>query len=335
MDKGDFIVQFMDLTDVELSKPIDDLNPSRLESLMGLALRTSSAYNDPYKDSLKVQLFPYGIGDQLLTIIAIETPMERTDFPQVCNYKLPGAEGFSFSYDVKWPISLVLTPRVIVCYPLVFRPLFFCKHVERQLCNMWISSKGCVGTALSDQKDKAVVFALRQKMLNFVQNFQYYMAFEVIEPAWNAFLTTMQKVSNVDEVLECHLGMITSILDDSMLTIKVLLEKVTRILNLCLRFCKKISLMYSQNNFDAHIYEKICAADVKFSKMLVSFLKEVSEISQSSNKSNKVGNIIHRMNFNGYYTSSLEDSANTTQQPSSLSVSSLRKPLPSISSPFD
>lgn len=73
----------MDLTDMELNKPIDDLNPSRLESLMGLALRTSSAYTDPYKDCLKVQLFPYGIGDQLLTIIAIETPMERTDFVSV------------------------------------------------------------------------------------------------------------------------------------------------------------------------------------------------------------------------------------------------------------
>ena len=104
----------------------------------------------------------------------------------------------------------------------------------------------------------------------------------------------MQKVSNVDEVLECHMSMITSILDDSMLTIKILLEQITKILNLCLRFCKKISLMYDQNTADENIHDKIRAADLKFSKLLVNFLREVSEISQNSNKSNKVGNIINR-----------------------------------------
>lgn len=75
--QGDFIVQFLDLTESELNKQIDDLNPVRLESLLGLALRTSSSSTDPYKDCVKVQLFPYSIAEQMLNIIAIETPMEH------------------------------------------------------------------------------------------------------------------------------------------------------------------------------------------------------------------------------------------------------------------
>lgn len=41
MSQGDFIVQFMDATDQELSKKIDDIIPSKLESLLGLCLRYS------------------------------------------------------------------------------------------------------------------------------------------------------------------------------------------------------------------------------------------------------------------------------------------------------
>lgn len=54
MDKGDFFVHFMDLTDEELKKPVDDIVPPRLEALLELALRMSTANTDPFKDDLKV-----------------------------------------------------------------------------------------------------------------------------------------------------------------------------------------------------------------------------------------------------------------------------------------
>lgn len=53
LDQGDFIVQFMDMAEDELRKNIDDIIPTRLESLVELALRTSSANHDVYKDNIK------------------------------------------------------------------------------------------------------------------------------------------------------------------------------------------------------------------------------------------------------------------------------------------
>ncbi|KAL0179958.1 hypothetical protein M9458_025400, partial [Cirrhinus mrigala] len=53
MDKGDFFVHFMDLTEEELKKPVDDIVPPRLEALLELALRMSTANTDPFKDDLK------------------------------------------------------------------------------------------------------------------------------------------------------------------------------------------------------------------------------------------------------------------------------------------
>ena len=53
MDKGDFIVQFMDMTEDEMKQDVENIMPTRLESLLELALRTSTANVDPYKDDLK------------------------------------------------------------------------------------------------------------------------------------------------------------------------------------------------------------------------------------------------------------------------------------------
>jgi gamma-tubulin complex component 2 len=59
MDKGDFFVHFMDLTEEELKKPVDDIVPPRLEALLELALRMSTANTDPFKDDLKVNMLEY------------------------------------------------------------------------------------------------------------------------------------------------------------------------------------------------------------------------------------------------------------------------------------
>lgn len=56
MDQGDFYVHFMDLTEEELKKPVEDIIPTRLEALLELALRMSTANTDPFKDDLKVRL---------------------------------------------------------------------------------------------------------------------------------------------------------------------------------------------------------------------------------------------------------------------------------------
>lgn len=53
LDQGDFIVQFMDMTDKELKKPISQISEQRLESLLELSIRTSTANSDPYKDDIR------------------------------------------------------------------------------------------------------------------------------------------------------------------------------------------------------------------------------------------------------------------------------------------
>lgn len=67
-DQGDFIVQLMDMCEGELVKNINDIVPHRLESLLELALRTSTANSDPYKDDMRAELLPYDLIHQMFKI---------------------------------------------------------------------------------------------------------------------------------------------------------------------------------------------------------------------------------------------------------------------------
>lgn len=155
--QGDFINQFMDAAEQELSKNVDRVQPMRLDNLLGLTLRVSSTKYDRYNEDLHCQLFPFELCTQMEKIhLAGSThfPMDDDDDnntgrdagndgnwhyhdpqrPHNEKINLTGMECFAFRYEVCWPVSLVLNHFAILEYQMLFRQLFYCKHVERQLC---------------------------------------------------------------------------------------------------------------------------------------------------------------------------------------------------------
>ncbi|XP_013870241.1 gamma-tubulin complex component 2 [Austrofundulus limnaeus] len=237
MDKGDFFVHFMDLTEEELKKPVDDIVPPRLEALLELALRMSTANTDPFKDDLKIDLMPHDVITQLLRVLAIETKQEKAIInAEPTDVALSGLEAFSFDYIVKWPLSLIINRKALTRYQMLFRHMFYCKHVERLLCNVWISNKDSKQYSLSSAKWFAAAFALRQRMLNFVQNIQYYMMFEVMEPTWHVMENNLKTASNIDDVLCHHTSFLDNCLKDCMLTNPELLRIFSKLMSVCVMF---------------------------------------------------------------------------------------------------
>lgn len=237
MDKGDFFVHFMDLTEEELKKPVDDIVPPRLEALLELALRMSTANTDPFKDDLKIDLMPHDVITQLLRVLAIETKQEKAIInAEPTEVTLSGLEAFSFDYIVKWPLSLIINRKALTRYQMLFRHMFYCKHVERLLCNVWISNKDFKLYSLPSAKWFAAAFALRQRMFNFVQNIQYYMMFEVIEPTWHIMENNLKTASNIDDVLCHHTSFLDNCLKDCMLTNPELLRIFSKLMSVCIMF---------------------------------------------------------------------------------------------------
>jgi gamma-tubulin complex component 2 len=72
LDQSDFMVHFMDISEEEMNKHFKDIKVSRLESLLELSLRITSANSDPYKDDLKVKLFYTDLKSMLMRIQTIQ-----------------------------------------------------------------------------------------------------------------------------------------------------------------------------------------------------------------------------------------------------------------------
>lgn len=111
--------------------------------------------------------------------------------------KLLVIESFTFNYEVHWPLSLILNKKSLACYQMLFRHLFYSKYVERLLCQVWRSNKVAKKFQYQDAKHYREAFVLRQKMLHCVQNLEYHMMVEVIEPHWCLFLQKISKVGLV------------------------------------------------------------------------------------------------------------------------------------------
>ena len=96
----------------------------------------------------------------------------------------------------------------------------------------------------------ASAFALRQRMLNFVQNFEYYMMFEVIEPHWRHFQASLGAVENIDQVLALHMELLESCMKDCMLINQELLKIVTKLMMVCITFSNFIQVNIREKQKD-------------------------------------------------------------------------------------
>ena len=71
-------------------------------------------------------------------------------------------------------------------------------------CSVWLSNKSAKRYTLHSCRWYASAFALRQRMLNFVQNFLYYMMFEVIEPNWHLLEANLDSVSAISTAVTVY-----------------------------------------------------------------------------------------------------------------------------------
>ncbi|KAL4163848.1 hypothetical protein KRP22_005275 [Phytophthora ramorum] len=243
MDQGDFFVDFMNVAEEELKLRADKLSLSRLESLLHLSLQTSTCSSDPYKDDLQCFLSPHNLISHLETIHqrAHKGPRDSLTTFESSSIGHPGykvIDAFTLDYNVKWPLSLVISCGALTKYQLIFRHIFFCKHVERQLCDAWLSHQATKELSLRSALGPS--FCLRQRMLHFQQNFVYYMMFEVISPRWHDFQQQLANVGTVDDILELQGEFLDICLKECLLTEPDLLRVLTRLMTVCMTFANSI-----------------------------------------------------------------------------------------------
>jgi gamma-tubulin complex component 2 len=250
LDKGDFLVHFVDIAGEQLSKRAPDISVDKLQSLLELSLKLSSASSDPHNEDLTCALERQGIIHQLLSIqslrddgtgaggVAYDGDEAHVAMTPKEALRLTGFETFTLDYEAPWPVSLVLSRRALTKYQLLFRHMFHCKHVERRLCATWQTwqSSATRATATADAGSLGRAYILSQRMLHFLQNFVYYLACEVVEPNWHRLEAKIAEASNVDELAAEHDAFLDACMKEGMLFWPTILRRLEKIKSACLRF---------------------------------------------------------------------------------------------------
>jgi len=316
---GDYLIHFADLSREELAKPIKEINSaassskSKLQSFLELSLKSSVGANNPLTDHLTLAFSEHTVMEQILRILHVdhdgEVMEKRTPPP---SGGLRGHDTVMIDYKVEWPVSIVLNRPNIFPYQLIFRYLFQCRQVEQQLCSTWTEQK--IGKAFLRGQQGAILrgpFFLRQQMLTFMQTIQYYTAFDVLEPQWQAMELQLAKASTLDEVILVHSDFLQACLTDSMLTEAPLVLSLEGIMATCVNFVRLMTRL--NQNFSHRLQQKSSTApmvDAGFEKELAileqDFRTKFTEFIAALNDVMAGGryvyrNLVQRLDYSGFY----------------------------------
>ncbi|KAF9259258.1 hypothetical protein L218DRAFT_933944 [Marasmius fiardii PR-910] len=250
-----FLTHFLDLSYGELRKSAKSVSIVKLQSLLDLTLNTDSHGEDTmFREDLKVTMAGSGLYEWLLKIINVKGMENADDANYVHMQEDPKREkgkddkkpmlaidALTLDYNVKFPLSLVISRKTILRYQFLFRFLLHLKHVEQSLATMWIEQKSGAWRKLVDEhtdfkKWRLRVFLLRAKMLSFVQQILSFATSEVLEPNWRTLEAKLDKVTTVDQLLRDHVDFLDTCLKECMLTSRKLLEAYSKLIVTCSTF---------------------------------------------------------------------------------------------------
>ncbi|XP_019104417.1 gamma-tubulin complex component 2 isoform X2 [Beta vulgaris subsp. vulgaris] len=246
LDQGDFLVHFMDIAREELTKKNEEISVEKLQSLMDLALRSTAAAADPCHEDLTCCVERSTLLKRLSMLKDLEISKAISDNDLEEPASITGLETFSLSYKVQWPLSLVISRKALTKYQLIFRFLFHCKHVNRQLCGAWqvhqgVRAANLKGTAISRSS------LLCRSMLKFINSLLHYLTFEVLEPNWHVMNNRLQSAKSIDEVIQYHDLFLQKCLRECMLLLPVLLKKMEKLKLICLQYAAATQWLISSS----------------------------------------------------------------------------------------
>ena len=318
LSQGDFLVHFLDTAQVELAKTANSIRLSKLQSLLDMAVKMSSTASDLHSDDLRCSVEGDGILSQLSAINSTggdESIASPIKMPEVD--ALTGFETFVLDYAAPWPASLVLNRRALTKYQIIFRHLFHFKCVERAVCSAWQMLHHMRGRDLVHMFAKS--HKLTQRMINFLQNYLYYVTCEVIEPNWHAMSEGVQNARTVDEIIDIHDAFLDACMKQSMLFWPKILKRLDRLKELCLRFardCERFVEAVERAKADITdaatalklglLEEEVNAvmddSQSQFNRSLEEFLNVLND---SGHLEPNLGSLCARLDFNGFYGGSM------------------------------
>ncbi|OAL39327.1 hypothetical protein AYO20_01197 [Fonsecaea nubica] len=229
LDRAEFFLYFLELSDSELRKKNRDVNVGKLQSLLDLVLHQpgSIAVADPFKEDVKVKMNSVGLTQWLIKVVNVQGMDQDNPDSMMDPYKTPataqasasekfkdekkkeeekdiiGFDALELDYTVPFPLSLIISRKTVSRYQLIFRYTLALRHLETQLVGCWSThtkEKAWIHKSSDKRFElwKRRVWTLRSRMLVFVQQMLFFATAEVIEPNWQKLMVKVDDAERDD-----------------------------------------------------------------------------------------------------------------------------------------
>ncbi|KFM81812.1 Gamma-tubulin complex component 3, partial [Stegodyphus mimosarum] len=193
LGQGDFIRHLMDLLNADLGKPVKYVDNLNLYGLLESAIRATNVqfHNPEVLQRLDVRLLDVSvIGDT-------------------------GWDVFTLDYHTEGPIGTIFTSHSMNCYRRLFTALWRAKRMEFILNKISQSRSKYLNWQIKIPEISPVLYQCHVNlthMVHFVQQMEYYMAFEVMECCWADLLMKMSSAQDLDQVIAAHENFLDTLL---------------------------------------------------------------------------------------------------------------------------
>lgn len=219
LDRAEFFLYFLEISNSELRKPHKSINTGKLQSLLDLVLYqpASIAVADPFKEDIKVKMNEVGLTQWLMKIVTVQGIDQDNPDSMMEQYKAPavnapkddekdinGFDALELDYTVPFPLSLIISRKTITRYQLIFRYTLALRHLETMLVECW-SEHSKVKSWIHKSSNRRIevwkrrAWTLRARMLVFVQQMLFFATAEVIEPNWKKLMAKVDEVEAADD----------------------------------------------------------------------------------------------------------------------------------------
>lgn len=303
----DFFSDFLNNAESELLQEVQLISRDRIQTLMNMASHfPSNEVNGHTADVLSFDFAPLSLIDHLDALHSISGGIKLSDTSKLQiqednNTRLTGIEAFMLDYHIETlPLSLIISQRSISNYQLIFRHLFFVKHVERRLFSVWLDHQTIKELQLRGELGET--YCLRQQMLHFLQNLVYYMMFEVIEPRWHELEQNLSSSKTIDDMISHHEGFQNIVMKECLLTNHGLLKILAKLMSTCLLFSEQMKRFFDAAEIDIEFGATSTNARVRnqFSLQEANTDKEINSLGRKNRISSLSERLQHELKKTAY-----------------------------------
>ena len=189
--KGDWLVDFLDSAGAMLNRSPQHVKAHSVKVLLQSSIAKACA-SDPYHPTIGCSFSGETLADVILRG-GEDDEDEDEDPAEAMRRRRARLEGkrcvelLQLKVEYQWPLTLVITPIVEQHFNTIFRLMLWIKAAERGLHEAWWHR----GVA------SPLAFSLKQQMIQFLRQFQFYASHFVLERLWGKL---MGKLAQADSV---------------------------------------------------------------------------------------------------------------------------------------